>query len=169
MEEKKSIWNRKGVLLATACFCCALWGSAFPCIKVGYRIFSIAQGDAASQLLFAGLRFFLAGILALAFGSLLQRKWLLPHKSTIGPIAALATFQTVGQYIFFYIRMAHAVATRGSGYRGFFGFGFDKGDRSEDGCKNCVGIWGRSIEYAPASRSRQPKPYQKTRPALPKL
>lgn len=114
MEEKKSIWNRKGVLLATACFCCALWGSAFPCIKVGYRIFSIAQGDAASQLLFAGLRFFLAGILALAFGSLLQRKWLLPHKSTIGPIAALATFQTVGQYIFFYIGMAHAVATRAS-------------------------------------------------------
>lgn len=35
--------------------CCLLWGSAFPCIKIGYRVFGIASGDTGSQLLFAGV------------------------------------------------------------------------------------------------------------------
>ncbi|MFR3877619.1 MAG: hypothetical protein ACLTYW_05190 [Collinsella sp.] len=34
--------------------CCALWGSAFPCIKIGYGLFGIPAHDSASQLLFAG-------------------------------------------------------------------------------------------------------------------
>ena len=115
MEKENRInWKNRGVLILTAAFCCALWGSAFPCIKIGYRIFQIGAGDAASQLLFAGLRFFLAGVLTLVFGSLLQRRVLLPGRRAIGPVCALASTQTVGQYIFFYIGMAHAAAMRAS-------------------------------------------------------
>lgn len=40
-----------------ALICTALWGSAFPCIKVGYELFEIASSDVAGQILFAGLRF----------------------------------------------------------------------------------------------------------------
>lgn len=36
-----------------ALVCCALWGSAFPCIKIGYEMFHI-EGT-GSQILFAGL------------------------------------------------------------------------------------------------------------------
>jgi len=49
-----------GVLLGCLA-CCALWGSAFPCIKIGYALFSVDATDTASQMLFAGVRFMLAG------------------------------------------------------------------------------------------------------------
>ena len=42
------------VLLAI--FCNVLWGSAFPFIKLGYRLFSISTGDTASIFCFAGVR-----------------------------------------------------------------------------------------------------------------
>ena len=44
-------------------------GSAFPCIKIGYKMFHIASADASLQLLFAGCRFFLAGFLVLLLGT----------------------------------------------------------------------------------------------------
>ena len=43
-----------------ALLCCALWGSATPAIKTGYRLLEIE--GVASIMLFAGIRFFLAGI-----------------------------------------------------------------------------------------------------------
>ena len=49
------------VLLAI--FCNVLWGSAFPFIKLGYRLFSIDSGNTASIFCFAGVRFMLGGIL----------------------------------------------------------------------------------------------------------
>ena len=53
-----------------AMLCCMLWGSAFPCVKIGYRLFGIAGDHTPSLLLFAGLRFTLAGLLALCIGSI---------------------------------------------------------------------------------------------------
>ena len=35
-------------------FACLLWGSAFPCIKIGYGLFGIASTDVASIIAFAG-------------------------------------------------------------------------------------------------------------------
>ena len=40
-----------------AMLCCALWGSAFPCIKIGYRLFEINSANTADVILFAGMRF----------------------------------------------------------------------------------------------------------------
>ena len=56
------------VLLAIGCN--VLWGSAFPFIKMGYRLFAIETSDTASILCFAGVRFMLGSLLVLA-GSLL--------------------------------------------------------------------------------------------------
>ena len=55
------IWTKTPVILAAAFFATFLWGSAFPSIKVGYSLMNIASGDSASQMLFAGIRFFFAG------------------------------------------------------------------------------------------------------------
>ena len=49
------------VLLAI--FCNVLWGSAFPFIKLGYRLFSIDSGNTASIFCFAGVRFMLGSVL----------------------------------------------------------------------------------------------------------
>ena len=75
-----------------ALFCCALWGSAFPCIKIGYRLFQISAGDTGSVILFAGLRFALAGIMVILAGSAMQGRRLVPRRGDIVKIAKLCTF-----------------------------------------------------------------------------
>ena len=151
-------------MIVIAAFICGfLWGSAFPCVKIGYRLFSVAADDTASQLLFAGIRFTLAGVLVILFGSIGERRLLLPagipagspvpaysgHSSgtnrarnrildpipthnglssasgsgksagrispdSIKMIIILSAFQTIGQYFFFYIGMAHASGVKAS-------------------------------------------------------
>ena len=91
-----------------------LWGSAAACIKLGYRFFGIESADVMSQILFAGVRFTLAGILTVLFGSLLRRRLLLPKRGSGGMIFILAMMQTVIQYTFFYIGLSHAPGFKGS-------------------------------------------------------
>lgn len=102
------------VVCLIAIFCCALWGSAFPCIKIGYSLFAIESGDWASQILFAGLRFSVAGVLTIVLGSILSKRLLYFKRNSIGYVGALALFQTVLQYVFFYIGLANTTGTKGS-------------------------------------------------------
>lgn len=95
-----------------ACLCCLLWGSATPAIKIGYEWFGIGAGDVASRILFAGVRFILAGILTAIFGSLIARKPLFPQKSSWGMICKLGLVQTVFQYIFFYMGLAYTTGVK---------------------------------------------------------
>lgn len=99
--KQKNPLTRTWVVCAVAFVCCALWGSAFPCVKVGYEMFSIAADDVAGQIVFAGLRFAMAGILVIFIGSLANRRILLPKKSSVGMVGKLALVQTVLQYLFF--------------------------------------------------------------------
>ncbi len=103
----KNTLTKTPVVCALAILCCILWGSATPSIKIGYELFSIASDDTASQILFAGMRFVLAGILTILFGSILSRKALVPKKKSIPSIVKLAMVQTILQYVFFYIGHAH--------------------------------------------------------------
>lgn len=112
--KEKSILQKPYVMVLTALFCNLLWGSAFPCIKIGYQLFQIQSEDTASQILFAGTRFTLAGILTILIGSLLEKKVLYPHKRSIGKVLTLALFQTVLQYFFFYIALAHTTGVKAS-------------------------------------------------------
>ena len=101
-----------GQLLAV--FPCMLWGLAFPAIKIGYETFSIAADDVGGQLIFAGIRFTVAGILAWIIGSLIYRRPLLPKRTSVKSIATLALFQTCLQYVFFYIGLAHSTGVKSS-------------------------------------------------------
>ena len=106
--------TRPAVVAVLALICCGLWGSAFPCIKIGYRLFQIPAEDAGAQIVFAGFRFFLAGILALLLGSLLEKRILLPPKAAAGKIVKLSMMQTVFQYLFFYLGLAHTTGVKGA-------------------------------------------------------
>ena len=111
----KTEWMQKTVVVwLGAMICCALWGSAYPCIKIGYKMFAISDADTASQILFAGIRFTLAGVLAVLFGSIGGRRFLKPHRKAWGKIFVLSMLQTVGQYIFFYIGLAHTTGIKAS-------------------------------------------------------
>jgi len=101
--EKQTVWTRYSVVFLTALFCCVLWGSASPAIKIAYELFHIDPGDTASRIMLAGARFMIAGGLTIVLGSLLERRFLHPAKNSWRCVGVLALFQTVGQYFFFFI------------------------------------------------------------------
>lgn len=91
-----------------AIFSCFLWGSAFPCVKIGYQLFGIGSTDTASQILFAGTRFTIAGLGVLLIMSLVRHKPLIPTRSDLGHAFVLSLFQTTLQYALFYPGLSHA-------------------------------------------------------------
>lgn len=112
--EKRKLLTKPWVVGLLAMLCCLLWGSAFPCIKIGYELFGIESDHTASQLLFAGARFTLAGILVVLISSLAQRKPLVPKKTSWGMIGKVSIFQTILQYVFFYVGLAHTTGVKAS-------------------------------------------------------
>lgn len=95
-----------------ALLCCVLWGSAFPCVKIGYELLHI--NTAGGQILFAGYRLFLAGILTFLVGCVIEKRILIMRKTSIPYILRQGFLQTTIQYMFFYIGMAHTTGTKGS-------------------------------------------------------
>ncbi len=81
MEQTKTILKKTWVVAALACVCCFFSGECDPLIKTGYRLMQMDSADTASQIVFAGVRFALAGILVLIFASLRERKVLLPDRN----------------------------------------------------------------------------------------
>lgn len=114
MKTKEQFMTKTVVVWLGALLCCALWGSAFPCIKIGYQLFEIPSDATATQILFAGCRFTLAGILAIIIGSVLNHKILIPKQGSWGKIAKLCMLQTVAQYLFFYIGLANTSGVKAS-------------------------------------------------------
>ena len=90
-----------------ALLCCFLWGSAFPCIKIGYGLWDINSDETWKVICFAGVRFFLAGAFVILFACISKKKLIVPRKDEWGKILLLSLFQTIGQYVFFYIGLAH--------------------------------------------------------------
>ena len=113
MEPKQSILTRTWVVAALACVCCILWGSAIPTIKTGYRLLQVDSADTASQIVFAGVRFTLAGLLVLLFTSLKEKKAMLPDRQTLTCAVPVCLAQTFVQYFFFYIGVAHTSGVKG--------------------------------------------------------
>ncbi len=105
--------TRRGVF-ALATLCCALWGSAYPAIKSGYAMLHIGASDVASQMLFAGVRFALAGAILLLVAAGLRRPIFDMGDRSFGQVALLGLTQTAVQYVFFYIGLAHASGVKSS-------------------------------------------------------
>lgn len=102
------------VVLPLAALCCFLWGSATPAIKIGYELFGIGAGDTRSILVFAGVRFVLAGFLVILFHSLQSRRWVMPPPGAGRQIFFLSLAQTVFQYLFFYVGLSNASGVHGA-------------------------------------------------------
>ena len=74
MKQSKTMLTKTWAVAALACVCCLLWGSAIPVIKTGYRLMQVDSADTASQIVFAGIRFTLAGLLVLLFASIKEKR-----------------------------------------------------------------------------------------------
>lgn len=114
MENKSSQLTKTSVVCILALISCLLWGSAFPCVKIGYSLFGISASDTGSQLLFAGYRFTIAGIMVIAFASISQKRFVHPSASTYKYVIKLGLIQTVIQYLLFYIGLAHTTGVKSS-------------------------------------------------------
>lgn len=112
MKLNEKTMQKTSIVVGLAVLANLLWGSAAPIIKTGYSLFQVASDDLASQILFAGVRFLLAGILAVILGSLISGKVLVPTRSSLSKICVLAIFQTIIQYVFFYMGCAHTSGTK---------------------------------------------------------
>ena len=110
---KEKIFTNRLVVAVLAIFCCALWGSATPFIKIGYELI-LPVRNTESTILFAGIRFTLAGIITVLIYSLGRRKFLYPKKENMGKVLTVSCFQTVIQYIFFYIGLANTTVVKGT-------------------------------------------------------
>ena len=113
-QHDRVIWAWFPVTFLTAFFCCVLWGSASPAIKIAYSLFRIGPEDTASRIMLAGARFMIAGVMTIAFGSVLAKKLLIPKRTSWPKVAILALVQTVGQYYFFFMALANTSGVRGS-------------------------------------------------------
>lgn len=111
---KSNILQKTPVAALLALFCSALWGSAFPCVKIGYDLFGIDKASTPSIILFAGVRFFIAGIMVIIIGSVICKKPLVPKPAEIPKVMLLSLFQTILQYLFFYIGLANTSGVKSS-------------------------------------------------------
>ncbi|MBU5315239.1 DMT family transporter [Clostridium bornimense] len=112
--DTRSIYTNKRNIVLLATLCCFLWGSAYPCIKIGYKLFNIPTNDIASKFVFAGIRFFLAGLIVLAIAVVMKKGIFSFSKKDILRISFLGLGQTSLQYIFFYIGMTFTTGITGS-------------------------------------------------------
>ena len=113
-EMKNKLLTNTFFVSGIALFCTILWGTAFPAIKIGYRLFDIQNTDTPSILIFAGARFAIAGLIVLAIGLIRKPKEMIIHKKDIIPIGILGFFQTFLQYLLPKSSLLTSVAAFGS-------------------------------------------------------
>ncbi len=114
METKKSILENPQMVLPSAMLCCLLWGSAFPLVKIGFSWLNISSEDIPTEILYAGLRFTLAGVIAIIITSLISGKFLRPTMKSLPKVFSLSMFQTILQYLFFYIGLSNTSGVKAS-------------------------------------------------------
>ena len=122
MQKKDNIFARPMVAVLCAIGCNMLWGSAIPFINLGYKLFAIPSGAITPQILFAGCRFFLAGLLTILFASMQKKTLVVPRKKNADKVVKLALTQTIAQYFFFYIGVANTASVKGAIIQGLNAF-----------------------------------------------
>ncbi|HAQ08340.1 MAG TPA: EamA family transporter, partial [Bacillus bacterium] len=90
-----------------------LWGSAFPFIKLSYIHLDIRPEEIGEQMLFAGYRFLLAGLLILCLFLILKRNMKFKPETTL-PLLKIGLFQTFMQYVLFYIGISYSTGIQGA-------------------------------------------------------
>ena len=110
---KTKMFTHPLFITLVALLCCTLWGSATPFIKVGYEVL-LPERNVPSTILFAGIRFMFAGILTVIIFSIARKQFLYPKKENLHRVAIVSCFQTIIQYIFFYVGLANTTGVKGT-------------------------------------------------------
>lgn len=114
LHDESPFVSKPAVVLLSATLCCVLWGSSYPAIKNGYEMLGIAADDTPSTLVFAGYRFFLAGLCLVVLAAIIGKPVLRLSRRQFGQLTLLGVTQTGLQYVFFYIGLAYTSGVRAS-------------------------------------------------------
>ena len=104
--KKDNILKKTWVMVLLASLCQALWGVVFPVIKKSYELFSIS--GVGSTLLFASIRFMIAGVILLLLDTFMEKRFPVLDKKGYASVFMLGTIQTGLAYAFQYIAMISA-------------------------------------------------------------
>ena len=104
--KKDNILKKTWVMVFLASLCQALWGVVFPVIKKSYELFSIS--GVGSTLLFASIRFMIAGVILLLLDTFMEKRFPVLDKKGYASVFMLGTIQTGLAYAFQYIAMISA-------------------------------------------------------------
>ncbi len=107
-----SIFQRPFWVVAFALTAAIAWGWAYPLIKLGFAEFGITQVMTGSKMLFAGVRFILAGLIVLAIAAATRRRFAVA--ATVGWLYVLlfALLNTGLHYYFFYVGLSYSDGAR---------------------------------------------------------
>ena len=95
-----------------ALLCAFGWSLAYPLIKIGYQQFRIDPGDLGGKILFAGVRFFCAGLFVLLFCRSRHMNTGLRSKKDFLWLLLLAVVNTTLHYMFAYIGLSYNSSAR---------------------------------------------------------
>ena len=121
---KTSIFQRPAWVVVFALTAAIAWGWAFPLIKIGFNAFRITADMTGSKMLFAGIRFAMAGLIVLTVARANKRSFTVnSHSHGVGDIKnkkwcdwwfilVFALMNTTLHYFFFYIGMSHSEGSR---------------------------------------------------------
>ena len=89
-----------------------VWGGAEPRIELGFGGFAMAPDVTGSKMLFAGIRFFLAGAVILLVAAASGRRFALRKGSDWPFMVLFALLNTTFHYACFYIGLSHSAGAR---------------------------------------------------------
>lgn len=110
----ESIFRRPLWVSLFALTAAVVWGWAYPFIKLGFAEFAITPDMTGSKMLFAGIRFFLSGVIVLLMAQRARRPFALNAPSDCWFILLFALLNTTLHYTFFYIGLSHSAGSRAS-------------------------------------------------------
>ena len=116
----KKFFSNRYICALTAILCTLLWGTAYPLIKLSYADMNIVTTQ--DKLLFAGLRFFIAGLMVFAVCFVMKKNVFDIEKSRAPKILLYSLLLTVFHYTFNYIGVSNASATKTSVLSAFSAF-----------------------------------------------
>lgn len=95
-----------------AIFCALGWSLAYPLIKIGYQAFQIDAGDLGGKIIFAGIRFFSAGVLVLVFCCFQKIRIEMKKKNDLFWLFVLSIVNIALHYMFAYIGLGYNPSAR---------------------------------------------------------
>jgi drug/metabolite transporter (DMT)-like permease len=110
----KKIFTNKITAVLAAILAMFVWGCAYSFIKLGMAEFSISDGDLGSKMVFAGWRFFIAGLITLLLAFVMKQSLRIESKADFSIVLLFGLVNTGLHYLFSYIALSYCTGTKAS-------------------------------------------------------